>query len=89
MAARREESMLPPEMTQQMVPPPAFPASAAASGSAPAPSATMCIRSTSIRIASAAWSRLTNAEPSISDLSIGHISGSRLADPAPSTKLGV
>ena len=47
MAASRDASMLPPEITQQMVPPPTLPDSAAASDSAPAPSATIRIRSTS------------------------------------------
>src|SRR5262245_51762088 len=50
---RVEKSMFPPETTQMIVPEPARPDRAAATGSAPAPSAITLARSASSRIAAA------------------------------------
>src|SRR5436190_4912004 len=77
--------MFPPETTQTIFP---VRRSAAATGAAPAPSATTRLRSTSSRIAAATSSRPTTSEPSRTSRASANISGKTVGAPIPSTKLG-
>ena len=68
---------------------PRRPDSAAATGAAPAPSATTRARAARWRMAAAVSASETTSDPARSALASGHISGSTLRAPMPSTKLGV
>ena len=79
--------MFPPETTQTTYPRPAFPAIAAATDAAPAPSAIVRFRTATTRTASATSASVETNDPARRPLASGHISGSTLFPPIPSTKL--
>src|SRR5690348_2666077 len=81
-------SMLPPDTTQTVLPRTPC-ASAAASGAAPAPSATTRARSASSRTAAAICSTVATSAPLNRLLTSGHISVRTPLPPMPSMKLGV
>src|SRR5205085_2621966 len=82
------ESMFPPETTHTTLPAPPWPASAAVSDSAPAPSATTRTRSASSRTASAVSATGTAKAPSSTRRASSHIFGSTAGEPEPSTNDG-
>src|SRR5712692_4973066 len=82
-------SMLPPETMQTSLPFPALPLIAAATEVAPAPSATIRLRSTSSRMAAATSPSDITSDSSSSWLTRGHISSRTVFPPIPSTKEGV
>src|SRR5712691_2052990 len=86
--ANFEESILPPERMQTILPDPALPVIAAATDAAPAPSATILLRSTKSLMAAAISERETTSGRS-RFLARSHISGRTLFPPIPSTKLGI
>ncbi len=78
-------SMLPPETMHTTGPSPASPVSAAATASAPAPSAMVRDLSAIRRIASRVWSSVTVIVPSVTGRIRSHIRAVTLFPPAPST----
>ena len=79
------ESMFPPETMQITRPGPARPETAAATGSAPAPSAITCARSARSRTAAAVSSSESANAPSTSSFAPSHIAGRSAFAPEPST----
>ena len=79
-------SIFPPETIATIGPGPAFPVSAAASGSAPAPSLMTRAFSAISRIACLVCSSVTTIQPSATGCIRCHIRGKTLCPPAPSTK---
>ncbi len=82
------ESMLPPETMATIGPGPALPVNAAATASAPAPSAMTRLFSARSRIARRTSSRPTTIEPSTTGFIRCHMRGKTLWPPAPSTNDG-
>src|SRR5207247_8976531 len=77
-----------PETTATIGPFPALPLSAAASGSAPAPSEIIRAFSASSRIAFLVSLRVTTKQPSTTGCTRSHMRGNMLWPPAPSTQEG-
>src|ERR1700722_6402197 len=86
--ASAELSRLPPETTAHTLASAYRPDSAAATDTAPAPSATTWLYSTMILIAAATSVSDTVMTSSIMDLASGHISGKTVPNPTPLTKPG-
>jgi len=82
-------SMFPPLMTHTIVFASIVRFKAAATGAAPAPSATIRFRSTSKRTAAATSATEATSDPANSSRANGHISANTFLPPIPSTKLGV
>ena len=77
--------MFPPETMHTIRPAPARPDSAAATESAPAPSATTLARSARSLTAPAVSSSVSVTAPETSGRAFSHIAGRRALPPAPST----
>jgi hypothetical protein len=87
--ARVSLSMLPQLMTHTMVFASRVPWRAAATGAAPAPSATRRLRSASSRTAAATSATEATSDPASRSAASGHMSANTFLPPIPSTKLGV